>query len=493
MRSSNNYSTSLFCVFADPRETRRVDTYLSALFPERSRSYLQKMIESAQITANGESFTKNKKIYRGDVIEIKWKIESMELTAEDIPLDVVFENDDFAIINKDAGINTHPTPGEKWRKWTLVNALLHHFKTLGTRNDDGNLKVLYEWDWCRFSPWEGGDRDGYTDYNPSLLEYARENKKKSNSPEQNIWFLLRWEKTGYKFHRQKPIGEYIVNFYSPSLQLAIEIDGDSHINNLDYDKKRIVFLNSLWIHLLRYTNKEVLENLEWLQENIQDWIRKIALYNPSQPPLFRGGKQKTFHNFPFSGEELKWTSSIINGVERPGIVHRLDKDTSGLIIIAKNDKAMHALQLKIAKRTIQKTYLALVLWVIKNEEGYIESFIGRDPRDRKKMTTVDPVNPKLAKTRFYNRWVIDGKYTLLEVDLLTGRTHQIRVHLSSIWFPILGDKIYGNAKANIEVFEKYWLTRQWLHAYRLEFSLFGKDYFFTGKLKEDLEKMVVFR
>ncbi len=343
MRSSNNYSTSLFCVFADPRETRRVDTYLSALFPERSRSYLQKMIESAQITANGESFTKNKKIYRGDVIEIKWKIESMELSAEDIPLFVVFENDDFAIINKDAGINTHPTPGEEWRKWTLVNALLHHFQTLWVRNDETR-----------------------------------------NNPREQLL--------------------------------------------------------------------------------------------PSQTSNIK-------HQSP----------SIINGVERPGIVHRLDKDTSGLIIIAKNDKAMHALQLKIAKRTIQKTYLALVLWVIKNEEGYIESFIGRDPRDRKKMTTVDPVNPKLAKTRFYNRWVIDGKYTLLEVDLLTGRTHQIRVHLSSIWFPILGDKIYGNAKANIEVFEKYWLTRQWLHAYRLEFSLFGKDYSFTGKLKEDLEKMVIFR
>lgn len=322
MRSSNNYSTSLFCVLADPRETRRVDTYLSALFPERSRSYLQKMIEGAQITANGESFTKNKKIYRGDVIEIKWTIESMELIAEDIPLDIVFENDDFAIINKDAGINTHPTPGEEWRKWTLVNALLHHFQTLGVRTDE------------------------------------------------------------------KP--------------------------------------------------------------------------------------------------------SVINGVERPGIVHRLDKDTSGLIIIAKNDKSMHALQLKIAKRTIQKTYLALVVWVVKDNEGYIESFIGRDPRDRKRMSTMDPINPKLAKTRFYNRWVIDGKYTLLEVDLLTGRTHQIRVHLASIGFPILGDKIYGNEKANNEALEKYWLTRQWLHAYRLLFSLFGKEYAFTGDLKKDLQKIAVF-
>lgn len=130
MRSSNNYSISLFSVLADSRETRRVDTYLSALFPEKSRSYLQKMIEEGKISCNGQSFTKNKKIYRGDVIEIQWKVESMELLAEDMPLDIVFENDDFAIINKDAGINTHPTPGEGGRKGTLVNALLHHFQSL---------------------------------------------------------------------------------------------------------------------------------------------------------------------------------------------------------------------------------------------------------------------------------------------------------------------------------------------------------------------------
>lgn len=95
--------------------------------------------------------------------------------------------------------------------------------------------------------------------------------------------------------------------------------------------------------------------------------------------------------------------SIINGVERPGIVHRLDKDTSGVIIIAKNDRAMHALQLKIAKRTIEKTYLTLVVGIVKDQEGYIESFIGRDPYDRKKMTTSNPINPKLAKTKFINK------------------------------------------------------------------------------------------
>lgn len=102
MRSSNNYSISHFSVFCDERETRRVDTYLSALFPEKSRSYLQKMIEEGKIFCNGANFTKNKKIYRADEIRIEWKVENMSLEAEDMPLDIVFENDDFAIINKEA-------------------------------------------------------------------------------------------------------------------------------------------------------------------------------------------------------------------------------------------------------------------------------------------------------------------------------------------------------------------------------------------------------
>ncbi len=353
MRSSNNYTTSLFCVLADPRETRRVDTYLSALFPEKSRSYIQKMIEEGKITCNGWGFTKNKKIYRGDVIEIRWTVENMALEAEDMPLDIVFENDDFAIINKDAGINTHPTPGEEGRRGTLVNALLYHFKNLGVRSDEAK------------PPWERGmsqsDRGIGVSENQSSVSQARQ--------------------------------------------------------------------------------------------------------------LLSQGAQ-----------------SIINGVERPGIVHRLDKDTSGVIIIAKNDRAMHALQLKIAKRTIEKTYLALVIGRVTDQEGYIESFIGRDPSDRKKMTTANPVNPKLAKTKFINKWIIANKYTLLEVDLLTGRTHQIRVHLSSIGYPILWDTKYGNEKANQESDEQYWLKRQWLHAWKLSFNLFGQDYNFEWELKEDLKK-----
>jgi len=94
------------------------------------------MIEEGKISCNGAPFTKNKKIYRGDIIEIQWKVEQMELIAEDMPLDIIFENDDFAVVNKDAGINTHPTPGEEGRRGTLVNALLYHFKNLGVRADE---------------------------------------------------------------------------------------------------------------------------------------------------------------------------------------------------------------------------------------------------------------------------------------------------------------------------------------------------------------------
>jgi 23S rRNA-/tRNA-specific pseudouridylate synthase len=102
------------------------------------------------------------------------------------------------------------------------------------------------------------------------------------------------------------------------------------------------------------------------------------------------------------------------------------------------------------------------------------------------MTTDDPINPKIAKTKFRNRWVIADKYTLLEIDLLTWRTHQIRVHLSSIGYPILGDNVYGREKENALALENYHLKRQWLHAYKLKFQLFGESFEFIGPLKDDL-------
>ena len=301
-----------FCVYIFDKEIRRVDMYLSALFKEQSRSYIQKLIEKWNVTVNGKIVSKHEKLKKWDLVEMIFETEKMEIEAENMALDIVYENEDFAIINKDAGINTHPVPGEWWKSGTLVNALLHHF----------------------------------------------------------------------------------------------------------------------------------------------DWL------------------------------------SVINWVERPGIVHRLDKDTSWLIIIAKNDKTMRALQIKMNKRTIKKTYLALVDWIIKESGGYIESYIWRDPQDRKKMTVKNPINPKLAKTKFSVIKYVENKYTLAEVDLLTGRTHQIRVHFASIGHPIVWDKTYWNEKTNKYFKEIYGLWRQFLHSYKLSFNLDWIDYNFEAPLKNDIKKII---
>ncbi len=302
-------------IIANLKQKQRVDIYLSTLFQDKSRSYIQRLIDSWEIQINWAVINKNVKINDEDEIEINFKTEKLDLKAEKIPLHIVYEDKNFAIINKDAGLNTHPVPGEKWKSGTLVNALLYHLKDL----------------------------------------------------------------------------------------------------------------------------------------------------------------------------------SFINWVERPGIVHRLDKDTSGLLIIAKNDKYMREFQRLIAERKIKKTYIALVNWIIKEKEWFIESYIWRDKFNRQKMTTKDPINPKLAQTKFKVLDYIDNKFSLLEVELLTWRTHQIRVHLSSIGFPIVWDKIYGNKKINDEFFGKYSLNRQYLHAYKLEFTIFWNEYKFLWELKTDLRRVVFLR
>jgi len=300
----------IFCVLIE--KNIRVDMYLSTLFSDFSRSYIQKIIDRWQIKVNWKEINKNIKIKNKDEIYIDIIIEKLELKAENINLDIVFENHDFIIVNKDAWINTHPVPWENWKTWTLVNALLFHTKDLA----------------------------------------------------------------------------------------------------------------SIW------------------------WI------------------------------------------ERPWIVHRLDKDTSWLIIVAKNDKTMKELQKIIQERKIEKYYIAVVKWLIKEKSFKIESFIWRHPNDRLKMTTKNPLNWKIAITHWKVLWYIDDKFSVLEIKLETWRTHQIRVHLSSIWYPIIWDKIYWDQKINKEVLDDFWLNRQALHAYKLKFYLYNKDFEFKWELKKDINKIV---
>jgi 23S rRNA pseudouridine1911/1915/1917 synthase len=157
------------------------------------------------------------------------------------------------------------------------------------------------------------------------------------------------------------------------------------------------------------------------------------------------------------------------GSARPGIVHRLDRDTSGLILVAKNEKVQRALQRQFKNRQVHKAYLALLVGHLQPAWGRIEAAIGRDPRHRQRMAVQaggrEAVTEYHIRERFAQRiGPVAGDYTLVEAEPITGRTHQVRVHFASIGYPIAGDPVYGHRHKGLP------LGRQFLHAYRLEFS-----------------------
>lgn len=261
----------------------RIDKWLSEHVDDISRSYIQNLIENQHVSVNSKPVKSNYKVSEYDEIEIilPENIEP-EITAEDIPLDIVYEDDDIIIINKPKGMVVHPAPGHY--SGTMVNALMYH---------------------CR-------------------------------------------------------------------------------------------------------------DNL-----------------------------------------------SGINGVLRPGIVHRIDKDTTGLVVACKNDKAHLALSEQLKVHSITRKYRAIVNGVIKEDSGTVEGAIARHPSDRKKMT-VDNYRGRPAVTHFT---VLERfkAYTYVECQLETGRTHQIRVHMKSINHPVLGDTVYGPDRC------QYKLDGQVLHAMVLGF------------------------
>lgn len=150
--------------------------------------------------------------------------------------------------------------------------------------------------------------------------------------------------------------------------------------------------------------------------------------------------------------------SGINGVVRPGIVHRLDKNTSGLLVVAKNDKAHLSLAEQIATKEAKRFYMALVDGNIKEDEGVICEPIARNPKDRKQMAVVEGGREATTLYTVVERF---GQYTLVKFELKTGRTHQIRVHAKYIHHPVVGDDVYGGSN-------KFGLAGQLLTAYRLE-------------------------
>lgn len=181
----------------------------------------------------------------------------------------------------------------------------------------------------------------------------------------------------------------------------------------------------------------------------------------------------------------------LQGEDRPGIVHRLDKDTSGLMMVAKNDAAQAALSDALRLRTIERRYATLVHGYIAPDSGLVDAPLGRNPRDRMRMGVVEAPTSKQAVTTFrvlerYMAGRYDDGYTLVECKLYTGRTHQIRVHMEYIKHPVVGDPLYGrnHPKADLG------LDRQFLHAYRLSLvhPTSGETLDFLDPLPEDLAR-----
>jgi 23S rRNA pseudouridine1911/1915/1917 synthase len=209
----------------------------------------------------------------------------------------------------------------------------------------------------------------------------------------------------------------------------------------------------------------------------------------------QGHQKETLINW-LLGNQIQLSS--IGGIHRPGIVHRLDKDTSGALIIAKNDQTHHFLQKQFADRKVDKTYLTLVDGILPTKTGTINSPITRDQVDRKKMkVSASPkARPSITHFKVLETYHLpphtksDKRCSLLEVKIETGRTHQIRVHMASIGHPVIGDDKYGSSKIN-QTFQTLGLKRQFLHAHKLKLHINKKEEkLFTSPLPPDLQSVV---
>ena len=189
--------------------------------------------------------------------------------------------------------------------------------------------------------------------------------------------------------------------------------------------------------------------------------------------------------------------SGVGGVIRPGIVHRIDKDTSGLLVVAKNDEAHVALSAQLKGHHIRRTYYAIAIGNFREDSGTVDAPIGRHPVDRKRMAVIR--NADLRSREAITHWSVlargeaDGQsFTLLRCELETGRTHQIRVHMASIGHPLLGDPVYGGNGTRFEAHHKTLLQGQCLHAKELTFThpKTGKTVRFSCALPESLQTIV---
>lgn len=252
------------------------------------------------------------------------------------------------------------------------------------------------------------------------------------------------------------------------------------VNNHHVDPKYIVRENDI-IEIKPFPKIEVSLKKEKIELDIVYENEDIAIINkpagmivhPAESGRHLSGSLVNALLYHFGPKSL----SDVGGFGRFGIVHRLDKDTSGLMIVAKNNEIHRYLVELMKSRSIKKKYMALALGKFKHKSGIIDSPVARSARNRKKMSVTTESEGKKAVTEFVVAKYINQDrihLTLLDITLHTGRTHQIRVHLSSIGHPVAGDSTYGNKKTNDKLAQKG-LTRQFLHSCEIEFKMPGGE------------------
>lgn len=255
-------------------------------------------------------------------------------------------------------------------------------------------------------------------------------------------------------------GDVSVNGSTSQKNARLKNNDDIHIDLSDYDDKKEIKAQNIDLSIIYEDDDLLIVNKP-----------KGMVVHPAA-----GNHENTLVNALL----YKYGTALsdINGLLRPGIVHRLDKDSSGLLIVAKNNFAHESLAEQIKSHSMRREYLAVVLGNPKEISGAIDLPLGRNPKDRKKQA-IDGINPRQAKT-FYDCISFYKGFCLVKCRLETGRTHQIRVHMAHLGHPVAGDLIYGGKKNDFS------LNGQCLHAFRLGFKhpKNGKELCFTAPLPD---------
>ena len=394
---------------------QRIDRFLSGEDTGLSRSALQGLVAEGHVLCNGRSIAKSLKLKAGDTILLEIPdAKPIEAVPQDIPLDIVYEDDHLLVVNKPKGMVVHPAPGNP--DGTLVNDLLWHCK--------GSLSGI------------GGEiRPGIVhriDKDTSgLLVVAKDDATHIGLSQQMAVHSVEraYQTVVYGGFAQDEgfvaEGHVLCNGKAPAKSLKLKT-GD--------------------IILLEIPDAKPIEAVP--QE-----IPLDIIYEDAHLLVVNKPKGMVVHPAPGNPDgtlvnallwHCKGSLSGIGGEIRPGIVHRIDKDTSGLLVVAKDDATHIGLSQQMAVHSVERAYNTIVYGGFAQDEGFVESNLGRSKTDRKKMA-VYPASEPHTKYAYTGYKVLErlGEFTMLECRLKTGRTHQIRVHMASIHHPVAGDPVYG--------------------------------------------------